>query len=255
MPDPLLGLRPSELFSSRGAERSSLLPLVPLLTLDGLSLPSRTGKKPEGIVAGTAYGFRRRRIERPEGHSVLPSPARGLRIAAPVPGMGNRCPGRSRSRSRSKAERRGGLARAAEAAGLLCPRDGPKEHPRLQGLPPRENPLLGVGGLGRRTARSSPGLLALQGVPPRGGVSDFSGTPLMGFSRGTFSARSEALQGLYRSEVGWSLSRLPTLLGFGASWPSRAFGSAAVRESPPRAPGCVAVPCRTFLEPLVAFPA
>jgi hypothetical protein len=49
-------------------------------------------------------------------------------------------------------------------------------------------------------------------------------------------------QGLTSSEIGWSLSRLPTLLGFVAFRPSRTFGSDSVRESPPQAPGCVTVP-------------
>jgi hypothetical protein len=66
-------------------------------------------------------------------------------------------------------------------------------------------------------ARSSPGPFPLQGTPPRDVVPAFTGPPLMRFTFRTQAAGTAPLQGFPRREVGWSLSRLPTLLGFLAS--------------------------------------
>jgi hypothetical protein len=59
----------------------------------------------------------------------------------------------------------------------------PRKRPRLQGFSPHESPPPTADGLGRRRARSSPGLSALQGVPPRWNGSALTAPPLMAFAR------------------------------------------------------------------------
>jgi hypothetical protein len=66
-------------------------------------------------------------------------------------------------------------------------------------------------------ARSSPGLSALQGSPPRGNARLSPGLPSWALSHQTRAADEPTLQGIDCHEIGWSLSRLPTLLGFAAS--------------------------------------
>jgi len=51
------------------------------------------------------------------------------------------------------------------------------------------------------------------------------------------SGLAAPLQGFSRRKFGWSLSRLPTLLGFAAFWPSHPFEPSWILESPPKAPG------------------
>jgi hypothetical protein len=97
------------------------------------------------------------------------------------------------------------------------PRDGPGSVPVFRVLLHARVRHSHAGGLDRHAARSSPGLLSLQGVPPHCGGPAFTAPPLMGFSNGARTLRLAALQGLDHSEVGWSLARLPALLGFIAS--------------------------------------
>jgi hypothetical protein len=97
-------------------------------------------------------------------------------------------------------------------------RDGPESFLAFRGLLPAAIRYSRAGGLGRRAARSSPGLSALQGVPPHCGGLGFRLTiPSWAFLHRAQATGEATLQGVARSEVGSSLSRPPTLLGFVAS--------------------------------------
>ena len=97
-------------------------------------------------------------------------------------------------------------------------RDGPESFLTFRGLIPAAIRHSRVGCLGRRVARSSPGLAALQGVLPlcgwRGSHRTF---PSWAFHHRTRTACDATLQGVARIEIGSSLSRPPTLMGFVAS--------------------------------------
>jgi hypothetical protein len=121
-------------------------------------------------------------------------------------------------------------------------RDGPESFLAFRGLIPAAIRHSRASGLDRRVARSSHGLSTLQGFLPRCGGAAFT-VPSPHRLRVT-RARTTcdlAFQG-ERSEIGSSLSRPPTLLGFVTFRPSRALESATVRESPPQVPGCVTAP-------------
>jgi hypothetical protein len=122
-------------------------------------------------------------------------------------------------------------------------RDGPESFLTFRGLIPAAIRHSRAGCLGRRAARSSPGLFALQGVHPLcGRLGSHRAFPSWTLLHRAQATGELALQGFTRSEVGSSLSRPPTLLGFVASRLSRTFESVAIRESPPQVPGCVTVP-------------
>jgi hypothetical protein len=97
-------------------------------------------------------------------------------------------------------------------------RDGPESFLTFRGLIPAAIRHSRVGCLGRRVARSSPGLRALQGVPPLcGGRGSHRAFPSWAFHHRARTTGDATLQGVARSEVGSSLSRPPTLMGFSAS--------------------------------------
>jgi hypothetical protein len=86
--------------------------------------------------------------------------------------------------------------------------------PRLQGFAPHESPPPRPGGLGRTEVRGSLGLHPLQGVPSHRNGTAFTAPPLMRFPVWAQAAAWDLYRVLLTDEVGWSLSRLPTLLGF-----------------------------------------
>jgi hypothetical protein len=237
MPDPLLGFRPPELCSSRAAVRR----------LRRLSPPG-VGLNPEP----TRSPVPRRRSDgsRPKSLPLLrspkrPSPARVAETTSATTGSTERSPGppkRSRlggfsapSADRRSARHRSWIrrphpadrSRRDEPNGVGCDlrpkpmdtaHDGKaRERPHLQGFAPRESPPPYAGGLDHRTSCSSPGLSALQGSLPRRDGPAFTAPPLMCLPARARTTSLPALQGVTPNEIGWSLSRLPTLLGFSAS--------------------------------------
>jgi hypothetical protein len=97
-------------------------------------------------------------------------------------------------------------------------RDGPESFLTFRGLIPAAIRHSRVGCLGRRVARSSPGLFALQGVPPLcGRLGLRRAFPSWASHHRARTTGDAALQGVARSEVGSSLSRPPTLMGLVAS--------------------------------------
>jgi hypothetical protein len=102
----------------------------------------------------------------------------------------------------------------------LPPNDDPalQERPRLQGFAPHESPPLEV-----RLFRPGLPRVALLGLPPFRAVS-LAGVPQPSPRLPSWTSLSQArtttrlaLQGFAPSEVGWTLSSLPTLMGFCAS--------------------------------------
>jgi hypothetical protein len=93
------------------------------------------------------------------------------------------------------------------------------------------------GCLDRDRARSSPGSFPLQGSPSLYVAPAFTGHPLLWLLIRTQAAKQAPLQGLSRRELGLSLSRPPTLLGFVAFWSSCPFELRGILESPRKAPG------------------
>jgi hypothetical protein len=92
--------------------------------------------------------------------------------------------------------------------------------PHLQGFAPHESPPLHTGGLGRTRARSSLGIAPLQGfLPRRMGNGLHRASPNEVARLGDKSSARALYRVLLPDEIGWSLSRLPTLLGFTTSWP------------------------------------
>jgi hypothetical protein len=145
---------------------------------------------------------------------------------------------------------RAAVRRHPAPAPLLALEAIPKDRPRLQGFAPHGSPPLDGRGLTPPPARSSPGLSALQGSLPRCLGAAFAAPPLMGFSsRGANDPRPDPSG--YRQQrdrlVSLETSDPPGLRGLVT--PHDRSSQSPARESPPRAPGCVTVPCRTFLEP------
>jgi hypothetical protein len=90
--------------------------------------------------------------------------------------------------------------------------------PHLQGFAPHESPPHHAGGLGRTRARSSPGIHPLQGIlPRRTGDGLHRASPHEVARLGDKSSARALCRVLLPDEIGWSLSRLPTLLGFATS--------------------------------------
>jgi hypothetical protein len=90
--------------------------------------------------------------------------------------------------------------------------------PHLQGFAPHESPPLHTGCLGRTRARGSPGIAPLQGSHPhRAGNGLHRASPLEVARLGDKSSARALYRVLLPGEIGWSLSRLPTLLGFTTS--------------------------------------
>jgi hypothetical protein len=179
------------------------------------------------VRSGLPHRIPKQRQDRPALSSSGPKPLRILFGAEAPP---NRAPRSAFAKPKLRSNRTGG-------------RDGPKSFLTFRGLIPAAIRHSRVGCLGRRVARSSRGLSALQGVPPLcGRLGSHRAFPSWAFRRRARTTGSATLQGIARSEVGSSLARPPTLLGFVAFRPSRTFDSAAIRESPPRVPGCVTVP-------------
>jgi hypothetical protein len=100
----------------------------------------------------------------------------------------------------------------------------------------------------RTALRSSPGLDALQGFPPRWLGTAFTAPPLTRLVGAAASDRNNRHLRVC-TPAGWACLRRDRL----PSWASSPFdssttlGSAAVRESPPGAPGCVTVPWSSLL--------
>jgi hypothetical protein len=171
----------------------------------------------------------------------MPDPLLGLRPSEPcssraaVRRLRRRCPPGVVTIPTADPTRRSHASAARRAMGR------PGNAPRLQGLAPHESPPLHGGGLDRRER------VALLGFRPPGCSPSLDWQGLRRASPHELVPQGasdlwNALQGFASSEIGSPLSRPPTLLGFLASWPSRACGLDAVRESPPQASGCVTVP-------------
>jgi hypothetical protein len=90
-------------------------------------------------------------------------------------------------------------------------------------------------------ARSSLGIHPLQGTPSRWNGTAFTAPPLLWLPQPTSGRNSTTGSCLPASPAGLTW-RLPALLGFRALCSSRTFERQAVRESPPRRPGCVTAP-------------
>jgi len=91
---------------------------------------------------------------------------------------------------------------------------GRRSVPRLQGFAPHESPPPRLDGLGRTGARSSPGIHPLRGFPPHRNGAAFTAPPLMRFPVWAQAAARVLFRVLLTGEVGSSLSRPPTSLGF-----------------------------------------
>jgi hypothetical protein len=169
MPDPLVGLHPPELCSSRAAVRC-LQRLSPLDVSRNPSSPPR------------------------QRADLCPRPARHCRSSvARDPNAGPvRKPEHTGSDEPAKASPPSGVCSSRESATPRRP-------------------------FGTPEARSSPGLSTLQGSLPRDNARLSPGIPSWAFSHQTRTAGEPTLQGIDCREMGWSLSRLPTLLGFAAS--------------------------------------
>jgi hypothetical protein len=90
--------------------------------------------------------------------------------------------------------------------------------PHLQVFAPHESPPHHAGGLGRTRARSSLGILPLQGIlPRRTGNGLHRASPHEVARLGDESTARALYRVSLPDEIGWSLSRLPTLLGFTTS--------------------------------------
>jgi hypothetical protein len=157
------------------------------------------------------------RFERFHPHPFVAEAPPGMRRRPP---LGDRSPFESSPGPKS---RRIELLRSALREPKLLShrtsgRDGPESFLTFRGLIPVAIRHSRVGCLGRRVARSSPGLSALQGVPPLcGRPGSHRAFPSWASRHRTRTACDAALQGVARSEVGSSLSRLPTLMGLVAS--------------------------------------
>jgi hypothetical protein len=103
----------------------------------------------------------------------------------------------------------------AETVPLRTPYRRVGTRPRLRGLAPREDPPLVPGGLDRLER------VALLGFCPPGcsppSERPESRPPLTCLARRTRTAEPATPQGVHSEGIGWSLARLPTLLGFCAS--------------------------------------
>jgi hypothetical protein len=179
-----------------------------------------------------ASGTRLRDREPKPSHAPTRSICGGIFRASP-----------SRSRAEALSRSSATLPKPTPLVDRTSGRDGPESFLAFRGLLPAAIRHSRAGCLGWRAARSSPGLSALQGFPPHRGRPGFH----LAFPSWAFLHRAQAtgeatLQGVARSEIGSSLSRPPTLLGFVAFRPSRTFESVAIRESPPQVPGCVTAP-------------
>jgi len=189
MPHPLMGLRPSEPCSSRAAVRR-------LRRL----LPSCRSDEPAPSSTRTANGRNR------PPHAPPRDPT----------GRSRRAPAARHPPAEADEHPTTGDSWPKPPATTGFPKPN-RERPHLQGFAPHESPPPTTGGLDRRRARSSPGLHTLQGSLPHWIAATFAAAPLMGFvSLGRKRPTELALQGLTSSELGWSLSRLPALLGFAA---------------------------------------
>ena len=90
--------------------------------------------------------------------------------------------------------------------------------PHFQGFAPHESPPLHTGGLDRTRARSSLGISPLQGFHPRRVGNGLHRASPHEVARLDDESTARALyRDLLPDEIGWSLSRLPTLLGFTTS--------------------------------------
>jgi hypothetical protein len=119
----------------------------------------------------------------------------------------------------------------------------PRSTPRLQGFDPYESPPLRANGLGRPEHVALLGFLPFRVFPLTGLTTAFTASPLMRLPLRPTNRPDEPSTGsCYPARLA-CLSR-----DCRPSWGSspfdfpRKFELAAVRESPPRAPGCVTVP-------------
>jgi hypothetical protein len=104
------------------------------------------------------------------------------------------------------------VARRPELTGQTSPR----RLPRLQGFTPRESPPLPAGCLGRRRRVALLGFLPSRVFPLATLARPSPSLPSWAFSHQTRTADEPTLQGVTCREMGSSLSRPPTLLGFAA---------------------------------------
>jgi hypothetical protein len=148
--------------------------------------------------------------------------------------------------SRKPAFRRGCRSAAPEPPAHI--EEDLPECPRLQGFVPHQSPPHRAGGLDRN------GHVALLGFRPSrvlslaGMTTAFTASPLMRLPKQPTSRPIEPPTG-YRFQTRLaclSRDRRPSW-GSPPCDPPQKFGSVAVRESPPQAPGCVTVPSPSHL--------
>jgi hypothetical protein len=115
--------------------------------------------------------------------------------------------------------------------------------PRLQGFAPHESPPLRAGCLGRQERVALQGFLPSRVFPLTGMASAFAAPPLMWLPPSRTGRSSRPTSGSrYPVRLARLLRDRRPSWGFPPRDLPRQFGLGEVRESPPRAPGCVTVP-------------
>lgn len=170
---------------------------------------SRLSQPPDAFVRPAPTGLVSCRI-RPWGcalQSFVPLRAAARRLRRRCPpgvGIGLRTPRRARLRGASTGKKDpSGVAREAALTFKALLRTRVRHY--------------SAGCLGRLRARSSPGLPCPPGCSPPLERQGFRRASPPALRRWDASGPPAALQGLDSSGIGWSLARLPTLLGFAAS--------------------------------------
>jgi hypothetical protein len=164
--------------------------------------PAAETPSPSSGAAGTEHRVPDAETPRPHRSAGPPSPPPKRRPRPPAPSNGSTMP-----------KHRGPAFREPNSPGLTSP----WKHPRLQGFAPRESPPLPANWLGRRRRVALLGFIPSRVFPLATMARPSPGLPSWAFSHQTQAADEPTLQGFICRQMGWSLSRLPTLLGFPAS--------------------------------------
>jgi hypothetical protein len=192
MPDPLVGLHPSEPCSSRVAVRR----LRRLALLDVGCPPNSASRahRSEHRASSTPWclhpktqTFQNRPLPLQSAEAfhnnmrIGPPPSRFTEMsrATRPASFSSCCAEAPHSVSPLKPSRH---RQPKPATNSFCQETEPDRPLRLQGFAPRESPPLHTSCLGLHAARSSHGLYALQGVLPHCGATAFTASPLMGFA-------------------------------------------------------------------------
>ena len=123
-------------------------------------------------------------------------------------------------------------------------------HPPPSGCITARESATRVGGLDQPGHVALLGLCPLQGTPPARMIRPSPASPLMRLAESGANDRHHSTPGSHFQRDGLASLEAADPPGVCRLERSRLFGKTAIRESPPRAPGCVAAPCRTVLESL-----